>query len=97
MRGLTLIELVVALSVLGAAGAVAAVSLRPPPTGVREDATIADARRQALAEGRSVTITLSVGPDSLARAVTVEPNGRVVADSGFHLNPFSGRVADGAR
>jgi prepilin-type N-terminal cleavage/methylation domain-containing protein len=93
VRGNTLVELLVVLAVLGIIAGVTGLTfgrapLRNPPDAA--DATIADARRQALRSGRSVTVTISSGDTLLA--ATAHPDGRVVADSLLAIDALSGRA-----
>jgi len=92
--GATLLELVVALSILALAGSLAVPALRraadaPPTTRDR----IAAARRDALEHGRVVTLELrdSAG----AHLLTAFPDGRVVADSALSVDPLTGRPRAG--
>jgi len=88
--GATLLELVVALSILAIAGSLAVPALRraadaPPTTRDR----VAAARRDALEHGRAVTLELrdSTG----AHLLTAFPDGRVVADTTLAVDPLTGR------
>lgn len=81
-RGVTLVELLVVLAVLGVAAGVAGFSLQTRPTiGAARARSLAAARREALVTGRALTVEDTV--DGRRRAATVHPDGRVVADSGF--------------
>jgi prepilin-type N-terminal cleavage/methylation domain-containing protein len=92
-RGLTLVEMLVVLALLGVVASIAAVALPPvaaPPASTALD-SLATARRTAITSGRPVTVVLSFdsGP---ARRVTAFPDGRVVADSDVPVDLFTGRV-----
>jgi prepilin-type N-terminal cleavage/methylation domain-containing protein len=94
VRGNTLVELLVVLAVLGIIAGVTGLTFgralhRTSPNA--SDAVIADARRQALRSGRSVTVAISRGDTQLA--ATAHPDGRVVADSLLAIDPSSGRAA----
>lgn len=81
-RGVTLVELLVVLAVLGVAAGVAGFSLLTRPTiGAARAGSLAAARREALATGRAVTVEDTV--DGRRRAATAFPDGRLVADSGL--------------
>jgi type II secretory pathway pseudopilin PulG len=93
LKGSTLVELIIVLTVLGIAAGVVGVAIGalPSPATVSESAAaIAGARRQALATGRAVTITLE---DSTGlHAATALPDGSVIADSTI-LDRLTGRPA----
>jgi len=96
-RGLTLVEMLVVLVLLGAIAGVATVAFAPvrvpAPSPVLDALTAA--RRKAIGSGRAVTITIAQdsGPPALA---TAWPDGRIVADGAVPLDPFTGR-ADATR
>lgn len=80
-RGVTLIELLVTLAILGLVAGVAGLSLGATPAPVPLDARrahLADARDAALRTGHPVTVIIA---DSGAVAyVTALPDGRVLTD-----------------
>ena len=91
--GTTLLELVVALAVLGILAGVAGIALRAPAepdaAAVRES-RVAAARREALETRRPVTLLLesATGP---VEGVAY-PDGRVLlADSALDVDPLTGR------
>jgi len=89
--GVTLIELLVALTLLGLMTAVVGVAIprRDAPTAADEiTRALSDARRAAIDSGHSVSITLLVG--GTPRAATILPDGSVVADSGLAVDRLSG-------
>ena len=92
-RGLTLVEMLVVLVLLGVMAGVAAVALPPPlapaPASALND--LATARRTAITSGRSVTVAFSWDSQP-ARSVTALPDGRVVADSAVPVDLFTGRL-----
>jgi prepilin-type N-terminal cleavage/methylation domain-containing protein len=93
VRGNTLVELLVVLAVLGIIAGVAGLTFgraRQPISPNAAEATIAEARRQALRSGRSVTVTIPSGDTLLA--ATAHPDGHVVADSLLAIDPLSGRA-----
>jgi prepilin-type N-terminal cleavage/methylation domain-containing protein len=93
MRGNTLVELLVVLAVLGIIAGVTGLTFGRAPHRIAPDAAdaiIANARRQALRSGSSVTVTMSSGDTLLA--ATAYPDGRVVADSLLAIDPLSGRA-----
>jgi prepilin-type N-terminal cleavage/methylation domain-containing protein len=87
--GSTLIELLVALAVLGVALAVSSVAFRAeaaPDAAERLELRIAEARRRAVESGRPVTVSLDSG-----RAGTAYPDGRVLTAEAFGSNPSGER------
>ena len=89
--GSTLLELVVALAVLGITAGVAGVALRaadrPDPAELRAT-RVAAARRAALEGRRAVPFTLAGG----GPAGVALPDGRVLlADSALDVDPLTGR------
>ncbi|HEX8361680.1 MAG TPA: type II secretion system protein [Longimicrobium sp.] len=89
--GSTLLELVVALAVLGITAGVAGVALRatddPDPAAVRA-AQVSAARRSALEARRAVPFILADG----GPAGVALPDGRVLlADSALDVDPLTGR------
>ncbi len=96
--GVTLVELLVVIALLGIVAGVVGVTwhtatvLRPvPPAAAR----VLAARDSALRTGRAVTIPLT-GPGG-AQTATALPDGRVLAEPGLGIDPFTGRVAHAAR
>jgi prepilin-type N-terminal cleavage/methylation domain-containing protein len=96
-RGSTLLELLVTLVVLGAVAGVVTVALPrlAQPADDTPMSRVARARRDALASGRPVTVTL----DDTAGAVdaTIAPDGSVVADTLLRIDRLAGRPRDDAR
>jgi prepilin-type N-terminal cleavage/methylation domain-containing protein len=91
--GVTLVELLVVLAVLGVMFGIAGVAFRnvhatPAATRTTFD-DVAAARRQAIATGNGVSTTLVL--DGHLRAVTAHADGRVLADSLPGIDPLSGR------
>ena len=88
--GTTLLELVVALAVLGILAGVAGIALRAPaepdPAAVRAS-RVAAARRTALETRRPVPLFLGGAAEGVAY-----PDGRVLlADSALDVDPLTGR------
>lgn len=93
--GVTLIELLVALAVLGLLTGVVVLQVRPVrrlPGDWRAD-SIAAVRRRAVAEGAPRTAILASDPAG-AHAITALPDGRVIADSAVDVDAFTGRVRE---
>ena len=90
--GVTLMELLVALAILGLLTGVVAIQGRPiriPQRDSRADSVVA-LRRIALAVGRAQTIVLLIDSAG-AHPVTALPDGRIIGDSTFDVDPFTGR------
>ena len=88
--GLTLVELVVSVTLLGLIASVAGLALRrftrPDPTDPA--IVIHDSLDAALSTGRSITLEFAInGQPALA---TINPDGSVVADSVLHIDRFTG-------
>lgn len=96
-RGVTLVELLVVLVLLGIITGVVSLSLRSArslPNGSSIDAAqgaVARARDSAVRLGRPVTIVID--RDAQPIAVRALPDGRVVADRRIDVEPLTG-VAD---
>lgn len=91
--GTTLLELVVALAVLGVLAGVAGIALRAPaepdPAAVRAG-RVAAARREALATRRTVPLFLESEKGRVEGVAY--PDGRVLlADSALDVDPLTGR------
>lgn len=94
-RGVTLVELLVALAILGLMTAVVVLQAKParlPRSDWRSD-SVAALRRRALTEGRAQT-TILVIDSATAHPLTALPDGRVVADSLVNVDAFTGRVRE---
>lgn len=92
-RGVTLVELLVVLAVLGVMTGVAGLAFggertEPAPDEAALD-RIAAARREAVVTGRSVSTTVMLG--GRPRAVTAHADGRVLAESLPAWDILSGR------
>ena len=92
--GVTLLELLVALALLGVVLAVGGVAVARSPRREAPDDTvarIADARRSALRRRARVTIELHIAGRPVD--VTALPNGSVLADSGVGVDRLTGESA----
>jgi len=84
-HGMTLLEMLVTLVVLGLLASVATLAPRPKSSRASpERAMLLDSLSAAIAQGRQITIAARLdGRDVFA---TVTPDGRVSADSEFHAS-----------
>ena len=92
-RGVTLVELMVTLALIGLLAGVVGLTLhtaRHAPSIDAATARLVAARDSALRFGIAVTVALTM--DGRAHVATALPDGRVVADSGFTVDPLSGQV-----
>jgi prepilin-type N-terminal cleavage/methylation domain-containing protein len=91
--GVTLVELLVVIVILGVMAGVAGLTFRTarvkPSSSEEALGRIAMARRQAIATGHDVSLSVQI--DTGLHAVTAHPDGRVLADSLPALDPLSGR------
>ena len=97
-KGITLIELIVALALLAILTGIVGLAITRAPSVAFVDAVsarISDARTQAIAQGRPVTITIS--SSGLSRSVTALPDGSVLADSGILTDRLTGRAPHASR
>jgi len=91
MRGVTLVELLVVLVLLGLVAGVVGLTIHTAkPITVTDPtlAAIAAARDSAIRTGRSVTIILDV--HDAQHEVTASPDGRVAADTALAIDPLNG-------
>lgn len=91
--GVTLLELLVTMAVLGIVAGVVSVTLRrlDEPAPDSPASRVARARREAVASGRPVTVTIDT------MNATAWPDGSVVADSVLAVDRLSGRPAHASR
>lgn len=90
-RGVTLIELVVVLALLGIMSGVVGLSLRsarPLPTPNVALLAAARARDSAVQLGRAVTVVIA--RDSQVFDATALPDGRVIAPKDLAIDPLTG-------
>ena len=90
-HGMTLIEVVVVLTLLGIIGSVTALTIPRVREQPQADAgqVLAEVRRRALRDGAPVTAQLLI--DSAAHEVVVLPDGSVVIDSSVALDRLTAR------
>lgn len=93
-RGVTLVELMVALAILTIAAGVASVAIPSvAPANARDlvRAQIARGRSRAIATGEPVTMRVRTdsAPDTVATA-TAFPDGSVIADPSLDIDPLPG-------
>lgn len=91
-RGVTLIEMIVVIAVIGIVAGFVAPSLHlalPVDAGYETQAAVAALRRRALESGRAAD-TL-VERDGRMLVLHALPDGRVLADTSFGIDPLSGR------
>ena len=91
-RGVTLVELLVVLAIMGVMAGVVGLAI-PPVQDHNPDSTslqVASARRTALVSGHPVTAIIVV--DGRAHAITARPNGTVLADSEIAVDQLTGEA-----
>jgi general secretion pathway protein H len=91
--GVTLVELIVVLAILGVIAGVTTLAFRTAQPGPRIEpwaSAIAQARRTALDSARVVSLTVDIG-DSVY-AATALPDGSVVADARLGVDRLTGEV-----
>lgn len=88
-RGLTLVEMLVVLAILGLMAGVVAVRLEFRPAPPREGTVTGDARRRAIGEARPVSVLVTAA--GRVTTVTALPDGRVLSDTSQPTNLFTGR------
>jgi prepilin-type N-terminal cleavage/methylation domain-containing protein len=92
--GVTLVELIVVLAILGVIAGVTTLAFRTAQPGPRIEpwaSAVAQARRTAIDSARPVSLMIRIG-DSLY-AATALPDGSVVADRQLGIDRLTGEVA----
>jgi prepilin-type N-terminal cleavage/methylation domain-containing protein len=91
-NGVTLIELLVTIAILGTISAVTTLAVRridqPRPDDPR--AMLDDSSRIAVATGRRVLVRVVI--DGVPAAAVISPDGSIVADSALRVERFTGRI-----
>jgi prepilin-type N-terminal cleavage/methylation domain-containing protein len=90
-RGVTLVELVISLAIIGIIAGVATMAVRRVSMPLPDDPyhMMAESLRKAVATGRSAVIRLDFR--GVAGFATVNPDGSVVADTIVHVERLTGR------
>ena len=93
-RGVTLLELIVAVALLGIIAAIVTVQMpRRPLRSEHHDDPLLTMRQQAVAEGRPITTVVHRDTGD-THIVTALPDGRVLGDSGVEIDaPLRGNRA----
>jgi prepilin-type N-terminal cleavage/methylation domain-containing protein len=89
--GVTLVELLVVLAVMGITAGVVGVALGPRARAPAQDpvaATVARLRREALRRGARVTAQVEIRGSVLG--LTAMPDGSIIADSALPIDRFAG-------
>lgn len=91
-RGVTVLELIVTVAIIGVTASIAALVLRaaPAPDPTAPETIIADTLERVLATGASVTLTFTV--NARPALATVNPDGTIVADSALLIERLTGRM-----
>jgi len=96
--GFTLVEMIVVIAILAiVAGISATALLRAPDSPSAAGESVRTARRRAVQTGASVTISVAVGDQKRAIAVTAKPDGSVLSDTTLAIDPLTGRPVPHAR
>lgn len=91
--GMTLLELLIVLALMGILAGVAAMAARrvAPIDHTDPLVMVEDSLRRAVAEARAIAIDVVM--DGKPASATANPDGSVVADSAFGIDRFSGTPA----
>ena len=90
-RGVTLIELIVAIAIVAFVAGLVGLRIPEPATHHTDtrQSLLFDARHRSLREGRQLVVH---GSDSAGRWSAIAlPDGSIVADSALHIQRFTGR------
>jgi len=91
-RGVTLVELMVVLVLLGLMAAVVGLAWHPDsPSRERHRDAIGEARHRALETGTLVRLEVTV--DGRTYTIAALPDGRLIAPDVLQLDPLTGRLA----
>jgi prepilin-type N-terminal cleavage/methylation domain-containing protein len=94
--GVTLVELLVVLVILGVMAGVVGLAWRPGrwlgSTGADSAESLPVVRRRALASGRTIQAIVSIGGRAIH--VLAFPDGRVLGAESLQVNPLNGEVGD---
>ena len=92
--GTTLLELLVTLTLMTILSTIAALASRQTavPAIDSPELRIGNARRAALASGQPVSLLIEAS--GAPRMVTALPDGRLLADTGLHIDRLTGRRRD---
>lgn len=89
-RGVTLVELLVVLAILGLMATVVGLAWRPEPARGEANPLIA-ARQQAIQSGVPTRVQMTSGSDTVT--VVAMPDGSVIGASALSINPLTGAPA----
>ena len=91
-RGMTLVELLVTLAIMGVLLGVVTLAVRQIAQPVGEDPyhIVADSLRVAAASGRAISLSFVI--EGAPAAATVFPDGSVVSDSVLAIERLSGKL-----
>lgn len=94
-RGVTLLELIVVLAILGILAMAAVVAARPMAEGSDENtaSTVIRLRGTAILKGRILTTVLQVNGETVR--ITMLPDGRVLTTAQGIVHPLTGRPNGG--
>jgi len=97
-RGVTLVELIVVIVLLGVVATVGGIASRRARPITVSDAAVTQAlaaRESAMRTGHAVTVVIRIA--QLETRATAYPDGRLLADPRLGIDPLTGRVRLAAR